>query len=346
MLRLTDWLWQGQSAGARLARAGLSPASLAFTTAAVARASAYRAGWLRHRPLPRPTISVGNLTVGGTGKTPIASWIARFFAARGARPAVLLRGYGGDEGQVHCRAVPQAIVIENPDRVEAAKLAVTAGADLMILDDAFQHLGVTRDVDIVLVSAESLEGSRWRLPAGPWREGGRALARAHVGVVTRRRPNADGAIRAASWMRSHLRRGSLVAMAELKISALEGLRSETRCDLSILRHAAVLASVAVGDPKSFGAQLRDLGARVCLRAWPDHHRYSDLDVTNLARAGGKVDFVVITAKDATKLRDRWPPDAAEPLVAMLEVRWEAGGEELEHTLDGLWDGGGESRYDR
>ncbi|MBI4500069.1 MAG: tetraacyldisaccharide 4'-kinase [Gemmatimonadetes bacterium] len=345
MRRVTAWLWD-HSAGARFARLGLAPASWAFATASAARVSAYRVGWLPQHSLPRPTISVGNLTVGGTGKTPIASWIARFFLARGAKPAVLLRGYGGDEGEVHRRAAAGAVVVENPDRVEAAATAVRAGADLLILDDGFQHLRVRRDLDIVLVAAESLAASRWRLPSGPWRESGRALARAHVGIVTRRRSTPDDAARAAAWMRSRMRLGATVAVAELRVSRLEGLYSGRKLDLSVLQGARVLAAAGIGDPESFAAQLRDQGARVHLRAWRDHHPYADADITGLLQGGRCVDFVVITAKDAAKLRDRWPPQAAEPLVAALEVCWESGGQALKRNLADLWDGGGESRFDR
>src|SRR5437879_13884893 len=111
--------------------------------AAPARADAVR--------LPLPTIAVGNLSVGGTGKTPLAAWIAGYCAARGRTPGIRLRGYGGDEPLVHRRLVPQAVVVANPDRVAGAAAAQAQGARVLVLDDAYQLLGVGRDLNIAVV---------------------------------------------------------------------------------------------------------------------------------------------------------------------------------------------------
>src|SRR5437879_11116618 len=125
--------------------------------------------------LPLPTIAVGNLSVGGTGKTPLAAWIAGYCAARGRTPGILLRGYGGDEPLVHRRLVPQAVVVANPDRGAGAAAAQAQGARVLVLDDAYQLLGVGLDLNIAVVSAESATASAWPSPAGPWREGRDAL---------------------------------------------------------------------------------------------------------------------------------------------------------------------------
>ncbi len=118
-----------------------------------------------------PSVAIGNLSVGGSGKTPIAGWIATYFADQGHRPAILLRGVGGDETLVHRELVPRAIVVPDPDRVAGAVRAVAAGADVLVLDDAYQRLDVARDLNICVVSAETRVAVRWPLPAGPWREG-------------------------------------------------------------------------------------------------------------------------------------------------------------------------------
>ena len=114
----------------------------------------------------------------------------------------------------------------------------------------------------------------------------------------------------------------------------------------MLRNASVLGIAGVGDPVSFGEQLRTIGARVHLDARRDHYAYSDADAKTLALRGRNVDFLVMTAKDAAKLRDRWPADAGEPLVARLEVHWESGGEELEQALARLGDGSSKNRGNR
>ena len=162
---------------ARLGRAALAVPATAFKTVVAVRAGAFQAGIFRRRALSVPTISVGNLTVGGTGKTPMAGWIANYLVAAGRRPGIVLRGYGADEAQVHRLAAPEAIVREHANRWRAAEAAIAAGADVVVLDDGFQRLDLARDLDVALVSAESLQASRWTLPAGPWREGMPALAR-------------------------------------------------------------------------------------------------------------------------------------------------------------------------
>ncbi len=332
---VTQWLWERDTPGAQLARLGLAPASWGVRAIARVRASAYHAGWLTRHSLPLPSVSVGNLTVGGTGKTPVASWIAVSFAARGVTPAILLRGYGGDEGDLHRRNVPSAIVIESPDRLDAANRAMEAGAQVLVLDDAFQRLGVARDLDIVLVSAESLQRSGRTLPAGPWREPGSALGRADLGVITRKRATPGDAARAARWMGSRLRPECPVAVAELALGGFAGLRTSTPHQLAIVRDARVLAVAGIGDPSSFGAQLRGLDAKIDLRAFRDHHRYDAADVRALLAASRHADYVVMTGKDAVKLRQLWPAETPEPLVAALDVRWEVAGEEVERALERL-----------
>ena len=203
--RVARWLW-GRGRGPWVARLPLIPASLVYGAAMSLRAAAYRGGGVASQRLPRPSVAVGNLSLGGTGKTPIAAWIARFFVARGMRPAILLRGYGGDESLVHQRLVPQAIVIPDPDRGAAAQRAAGLGAEVLVPDDAFPLLRLERDLNIALLSADMAGVARWPLPAGPWREGRGALGRADVIVVTRKgRENAPALAladrRAAAWPR-------------------------------------------------------------------------------------------------------------------------------------------------
>ena len=139
--RVISWLW-GPSTAARLTRAPLILPAGVYWTVMKLRAARARADAVR---LPLPTIAVGNLSVGGTGKTPLAAWIAVYCAARGRTPGILLRGYGGDEPLVHRRLVPQAVVVANPDRVAGAVAARAQGAQVLVLDDAYQLLGVGRD---------------------------------------------------------------------------------------------------------------------------------------------------------------------------------------------------------
>jgi tetraacyldisaccharide 4'-kinase len=244
-----------------------------------------------------------------------------------------LRGYGADEGDVHRRLVPDAVVVENPDRLAGGSEAAAAGARVLVLDDAYQRLDVARDLNIAVVSAERARAVRWPLPAGPWREGFTALDRADLIVVTRRRVTAPEAAALARLLGSRHAR-TPVAVAHLGHSGLEGMRSGKRVPAASLSGKRVVAAAGIADPSSFAVQVRASGARVQLLAYQDHHEYPDADVERLVRAArDEADYVVVTEKDAVKLRHRWPADAPEPLVAVLTVTWETNGDQLTAALD-------------
>lgn len=331
---LTRWLWWDRGPFARLSRAALLPFGFGYRAAVIGRAWAYRRGWLATRRLPLPAVAVGNLTVGGTGKTPVAAWIAARFAAQGIRPGVLLRGHGRDEHLVHQRLVPGAVVVPNPDRIAGGRQAQAAGAAILVLDDAFQRLDVACDLNVALLAAEQAAASLWPLPAGPWREGLAALRRASFIVITRRRASDN---EAAEVARRVARRwgGIPVAVARLRLGHLEGMITGRPAPLATLAGRRVVAAAGVADPGSFAAQLDAHGADVELWGYPDHHAYAPRDVARLVGATGEVEHVVVTEKDAVKLRTSWPADAPEPLVAVLDVEWELNGDVLEAALTAL-----------
>jgi len=331
--RVMRWLWTSRRPDARLARLALLPASGLWRGMMGARRLAYRSGWLTVRDLPLPSVAVGNLTVGGSGKTPIAIWIARYYVSRGLVPGILLRGYGGDETLVHQHAVPRAVVVPDPDRLAGAERALAHGAQVLVLDDAFQRLDVRRDLNIVVMSAETTRAVRWSLPAGPWREGWDALDRADAIIVTRKRATAEAALALADELGSRIR--GPVAIAHLGLHALEGLVSGTRAPAAGLAGRRVVAASGIADPDAFVAQVKATGAAVQVATWKDHHNYRDEDVAWLAHAARRADHVVITEKDAVKLRDRWPHAVPEPLVAVLDLSWEEGGDRIAAALDAV-----------
>lgn len=331
--RIIRWLWTSRRVDARLARLALLPASMLWRVTMGLRRQAYHRGWFETHDLPLPSVAVGNLTVGGSGKTPIAIWIARYYASRGFRPGVLLRGHGGDETLVHARAVPEAVVVPDPDRVAGAERALARGAQVLILDDAFQRLDVHRDYNIVLVAAETTRAVRWALPAGPWRENLSALDRADAVIVTRKRAPAEAAFQLARELVTRV--DGPVAIAHLGLARLEGLVSGKVVPAAELRGRRVVAASGIADPEAFVAQTKATGAAVQVATWKDHHDYRDEDVAWLAHAARRADHVVITEKDAVKLRDRWPRNAPEPLVAILDLTWEEGGEEIAAGLDAV-----------
>jgi tetraacyldisaccharide 4'-kinase len=332
--RLIRWLWTSRRVDARLARLALLPISALWRVGMGARTLAYHRGWLPVSDLPLPSVAVGNLTVGGSGKTPIAMWIARYYAERGLTPGILLRGYGGgDEARMHARALPNAHVVPDADRVAGAERALARGATVLVLDDAYQRLDVRRDLNVLVVSAETTRAVRWPLPAGPWREGLGESRRADLIVVTRKRASREVADTLAAELRSRAERP--VVIAHLGLTRLEGLLTGRHVAPAALSGRRVVAASAIGDPEAFVTQTKATGAAVQVATWKDHHEYSPDDIVWLAHAARRADHLVITEKDAIKLRSQWPADAPEPLVAVLDLTWEEGGETLAVALDAV-----------
>jgi tetraacyldisaccharide 4'-kinase len=334
--RIAQWLWWSNGAPARATRGLLLPFAMAYRTYMSTRATAYAKGWLRQRPLPLPAVAIGNLTVGGAGKTPFAAWTAAYFARHGVKPGILLRGYRGDEQAVHQRLVPEAVVVPNADRLAGAERARAQGAGVLVLDDAYQRLDVRRDINVAVVSTESAPPRHvaWPLPAGPWREDWSALGRANVILVTRRRAAVAESHRLVTRIAQRWPK-AVVASVHLALAGLSGLMSGRRMELGALARKRVMVAAGIADPASFAAQVRAAGATVQLMAYQDHHVYPPGDVARLAQAAKHADYVVVTEKDAVKLRGRWPADAPEPLVAELALHWELNGDAVEGVLEGV-----------
>ena len=304
-------VWYDESSGARLGRAVLWPAEQLYTAAVRLRGALYDRGLLEVTNAPLPVLAVGNVSVGGTGKTPIAAWAVGQLRERGARPAVVLRGYGGDEPLVHRTLNPDALVVCDADRVRGARAAHEQGADCVVLDDAFQHRRLARTADWVLVSAERFAQTTHALPAGPLREPIEAVQRADVAIVTRKFASVVEAHAVAERVESSARISA--AVVHLAPSAVVDARDGSRRALDVLRGARIVAVAALGEPQAFFAQLRDAGARlVHARPFRDHHAFTAPDVAQLVHAAAAADAVVCTLKDAVKLAPQWP-DRGVPL---------------------------------
>jgi tetraacyldisaccharide 4'-kinase len=326
------WLWTSRRLEARLVRGVLVPASALWRGGMAARAATYARGWVSVRDLPLPSVSVGNLTLGGSGKGAVADWIATHYAAGGTPPAILVPG-AADDVLVHRHAVPGAIVLGDADPVAAGEQAMAQGAGVLVLDDAYQRLDVHRDLNVAVVSAETSRAVRWTLPAGPWREGWSALRRAGAAVVTRKRAPFDAAQALAGDLATAIQ--GPVAIVHLGLQHLEGLVSGERREAASLSGKRVVAASGIADPDAFVAQTKATGAAVQVATWKDRVEFRDEDVAWLAHAARRADHVVITEKDAVKLRDRWPHRVPEPLVAVLELSWESGEDELVAALDAV-----------
>ena len=290
-------LWAGDEPPRLATRAlgmVLAPAAVAFRAAV-----AVRSRWYDRRRLPVPSIpvvSVGNLTVGGTGKTPVVRWLGDWFHRRGVRAALVVRGYGRDEVALYRRWFGDEAVFVGVDRRAGVGAATERGYQLALLDDGFQHRRVARSLDILLVAAED----PWRvrmLPRGRYREPLGAARRATHVLLTRR---TAGRGVAQAWRERLARAAPGVSVLNVEMTMgdwrdLAGNPANAPCE-------DVLAVCSIARPRAYAAGLGALlpGARIELVSYPDHHEYTDDDVaTLLARRDDRT--IVCTDKDAVKL---------------------------------------------
>lgn len=325
-------IWAREGAGAL----AFTPISWIYALAMGARNAAYDVGAFASHALGAPTVSVGNLTVGGTGKTPVSAWVASRLLGLGLRPGILLRGYGDDEPLVHQRLTPSAVVEADPDRIAGAARALSRGARAFVLDDAFQYRRAARDLDLVLVAAEQGHVSR-QLPAGPLREGRASLARAHILVVTRKTASLAVAEETARrWSAGFPELESVVvSLAPSGLAPADPASGASPLTLSALDDASVMALSAIGDHAAFEAQLARHGARVVSRAFRDHHAFTPAEIAALARTAESADLTVCTLKDAVKLEGRWPAQAPPLWYLSQAVSVERGATELDRRLRAL-----------
>jgi tetraacyldisaccharide 4'-kinase len=315
----------------------LWPLSLPYGAIAHLRARAYRKGILRRRHLDGVVISVGNLTVGGTGKTPMALYIAERLLAEGKRVGILTRGYRGstasapahesettddaaafstsDEVQLlQSRLQNRALLGVGADRYKNGVALAARGVKWFILDDGFQHLQLARNVDIVLVDASKPFGGGHLLPAGRLREPRTALERADLVVITR----SAHAPAVESVIRRHSDAPIFYARTELS-----SIYSRSLPDLAIAeaRTKLLFAFSGIGNPAAFIADLKDWGFQIAgQKFFPDHHRYSPADVTAIEKEARKsgATALICTEKDRFNL-DKAPP-SMDLLICAISLR--------------------------
>ena len=333
-VRLLDRIWFGRDLVAKAARATLMPLEGIYGSVVGVREALYDAGLIAARDPALPTISVGNVSVGGTGKTPVAAWLAKGLQDRGAKPAIVLRGYGDDEPLVHRMINPDIPVIVSADRVAGIAAARAGGATVAVLDDAFQHRRVRRDADLVLVSADRWTRSPHLLPAGPWREPLRAVRRASLIVVTRKGASAADAD-AVHEALTHIAPRVPRTTVHLSPAELVAIESGERQPASAVSGTAVRLIAAIGDPSALVRQLEQLGARVEADVYPDHHAFSDSEIAEFSRRVSPDGLAVCTLKDAVKLRTRWPRGAPPLWYVSQHVIVERGVGGIERVLDDL-----------
>ncbi len=285
------------------------------------------------RRVDLPVISIGNITVGGTGKTPIVMETVRRLRELGRRPAILTRGYGAAAGETSdevlefSQALPNVPVVVDPDRVAGAETArVEFGADCLVLDDGFQHRRLRRDLDVVVIDALDPWGGGWVLPAGRLREPLGSLRRGHLFVISR--TNQVEASRIEDIESILDERVPDAAVLHATVEPETVVYSDERVeDAGALAYHNVLPICGIGNPATFFGCVEQLAGRVCGGlVFRDHQHYGPRQVRKIvgvARHRG-ADLVVTTRKDWVKLAPVWShhADKDAPELARLDVRLE------------------------
>ena len=325
---------------AALERAALRLVEWPYTLAVNWRNDAFDRGRRAIHRVDVPVVSVGNITLGGTGKTPAVEWLANWFAARGVRVGLVSRGYGSQAGAANDEALelaqklPGVPHVLDPDRVRGARKIIDEHrCQLVLLDDAFQHRRLARDLDIVLVDASEPFGFEHVFPRGTLREPLSGWSRANVVLLTRAElleAPARAAIRervrrhapAAAWAESSHTPQSLMS-ASGEQQALESLKRQP-----------LAAFCGIGNPAGFRHSLQGRSYQVSgWREFADHHAYTAADIAALAAWSKELNVaaVICTGKDLVKIGDRWPgPKPLWALNSRLEIT--AGLGELEAAL--------------
>jgi tetraacyldisaccharide 4'-kinase len=324
----------------KLALLLLTPAAWLYALALKMRAALYRSGLWKSRRLPRPVISIGNITVGGTGKTPMAAYIAGLLLADGHKVAVLSRGYGGslegqtcvvsdgstvmlgaqecgDEPYLLATTLPGLMVVIGPDRYAAGQLAMQQLApDIFLLDDGFQHLRLHRDLNIVLLDYSRPFGNQLTLPAGILREPVSALSRADLAIFTRAPRGAALPVDV----------GNIPAcVSSHTIVDLLPLGGQTPVSFSSCYGQKVLAFAGIADPDSFFTGLRAVGLNlVASLSFPDHVAYGKAQYDEIAAAmkSSGAEVLITTEKDGVKLKELSGEYMQKTLLARLELTFD------------------------
>ena len=337
----------------------LTPLSYIYTVVLKVRGWLYDCGLLKQKRLPCKVISIGNIVAGGAGKTPAVIWIAKYLQSEGVQVGVLLRGYrreghhsitivsdgkriltsvteSGDEAGMIARKLPGVPVVVGSDRYAAGLEVIQLWEHIngvLILDDGFQRRQLARDLDILTIDSTQPFGTGKLLPAGTLREPKTALRRTDILLLTRTdlaaQPiNFERFVQGKQIFES---RHQPIRLYQLSTGSdrLASPERDEECGLGALKGQRILAVCGIGNPKAFVGTLHQLEPKtVELLVFPDHHRYSLADFSDISRMAREVgaDIVVTTEKDSQKLAafagqtEFSPPESVELFVLEVELK--------------------------
>jgi len=340
----------GETPGVIGAAARLALTVLSWPYAAIVRVRnhLYATGRLKTQKVPVPVLCVGNLTTGGTGKTPLVVWLCQHLREKRVHSAILTRGYKmqqdelSDEPALLAAQCPDTAVIVNPDRVAGAREAICHHhAQILVMDDGFQHRRLSRDLDLVAIDATRPFGYGRVLPAGLLREPVTGLRRAHAVVLTHCDQVPEDALK---HLEDEIRRISPDLVMARSSHVPIGIRTLAGTGIGVeqLRGARVFAFCGIGNPQSFFCTVEHSGGvLVGTSAYDDHYRYAagDLERVCAEAARREASVILTTQKDWTKIA-RWASPGEHPLLACLTVELQitAGAERLTALIDRVLDG--------
>ncbi len=309
--------WQSVLSGSRsgvlpsFVRGGLSLASPFYHAGVTLRNLAYDRGWKQSHSVDRPVISVGNITTGGTGKTPLVAWLVNELHKSQRTPVILSRGYrslsGGenDEKRLLDQLCPGTVHVQNPDRVAAARqICRETSGDVIVLDDGFQHRRLVRDLDLVLIDALNPWGYGKLLPRGLLREPKSSLSRADVVIMTRADQINE---ETRDSLKTEISRWADLFIAECAFEPTSLVSfSGSEKTFAEVDSESVGAFCGIGNPAGFRRTLCRMGLPVTenrFRIFPDHHDYSEQDIIELKQwaAERRIETLLTTRKDLVKI---------------------------------------------
>jgi len=326
-----------------LLRFFLNVVSIFYVLVIKLRNSFYANGKFKSHSAAAPVISIGNITTGGTGKTPLVIWLCNFLAGKSITCGVLTRGYKtndsdlSDEPAIIAKNCPDAKVVINPDRCEGAKRAIEKlDASVLVMDDGFQHRKLKRDLDIIAIDATCPFGYGKILPAGLLREPINSLTRAHAVIITRCNEASAEDLRQIEEKVLAVNPDLIIAKTQHSPIAVKALNGNS-LELDELKNKRVFAFCGIGNPDSFFNCLESLEANnVGGNVYNDHHQYKADDMTDIYEEAGylNAELILTTQKDWTKVAILSPAKSDIPLgYLQIELRFTQGEDKIRQLIE-------------
>jgi len=348
---------------ATIIRSFLSVLAFLYLAGLHTRSALYRYGITKRKTLPAKVISIGNITAGGTGKTPLVEFLARYLRTKKKKIAILSRGYGGRiPSGSECDKSPEngkfknrngvndeyLILSENLEGIpillgknrlyNGEKAIINYGSECLILDDGFQHIKLKRDLDIVVIDALNPFAGEHLIPRGFLREPVKGLKRADLFVISHCNQINEDRLRTLYTKLQNFNKNIYICESIHEPAYLENISDNSLWNTSWLRGKRIYGLCAIGNPQSFAVTLKELG--VCLvqfRTYLDHHAYTQAELDNVIAEAKHLgaDAIVVTQKDAVKLRNKDIHDA-NVMSLKIEIRITKGIEFFEEAVSNVF----------